>query len=93
MTDLFGASQKYVIVYSSNVDKGHHLAHIRHRRFTDWVGDQAPQWRLTKTIENRYPADLDSSFDDRSFAQFYIFACDEGQPDARLGPSHVGESG
>jgi len=77
---LFSKSEKYVIIYSSNVDKTHPAAYIRHRRFTDWIQENSPEWRLKEIIENRYPADVDSSFDDRSFAQFYIFQRDGTQP-------------
>ena len=81
MKNLFRVSRKYVIVYSSNVDKEHLLAHVKHRRFTDWVEENASEWRLQEVIENRYPAGLEDSFYDRSFAQFYIFERSESHPD------------
>lgn len=36
MKDVFGASQKYVIIYSCNFEKDH-AKHVRCRNFTDWI--------------------------------------------------------
>lgn len=73
MTDLFRLASRNVIVYASNVDKPH-AAHVRHRRFTDWVDRHATDWALIETIPNRYPAAPGEETDDTSFADFYVFA-------------------
>jgi len=71
MRSLFGASGKFVIVYASNQDLPPDV-HVRHRKFTDWVTEQAPDWALLRMIPNRYPFDPNSP-DETSFAEFYIF--------------------
>lgn len=78
MRELFAASERFVIVYSSNSDPtaGSYQfpPHVKHRRFTDWVDVQAPQWKLLRHIPNRYPFYVDASGEHGSFADFYIFA-------------------
>jgi Methyltransferase domain len=72
MRELFAASRRYVIVYSSNDEIAVPEPHICHRRFTDWVAANEPRWRLRETIANRYPFDARDP-DNTSFADFYIF--------------------
>ena len=67
MNHLFSAAEKYVIIYSSNTDENPWYAppHCRHRKFTDWVEKNKPEWRLIKVIKNRYP--------NESLSDFYIY--------------------
>ena len=73
MRQLFAAATRYVIIYSSNKDEQDDVvvAHVKHRRFTEWVAAQMPEWKLAQHIPNRY-----SFADDPvhgSFADFYIY--------------------
>lgn len=56
MRDLFGAAARFVAIYSSNsariVDPA---PHVRHREFTRWIAQHAPDWRLIATRNNPYP--------------------------------------
>ncbi len=72
MRHLFGVSQKYVIIYSSNHDEIIEHSHVRHRRFTEHVEANFGQWRLTERLENRYPS---AQYGDEAgtFADFYFF--------------------
>ena len=73
MRHLFAAGRRFVIVYSSNdPDACLTAAHVRHRRFTDWVTANAGDWQLMERIANRYPFDA-SDPDESSFADFYVF--------------------
>ena len=76
MAQLFQASQRFVIIYSSNSDSvttPTHVHHVRHREFTRWVAEERPDsWRLIKRIPNRYPFD-ESDPQNTSFSDFYIF--------------------
>ena len=74
MLGLFQSSTKFVLIYSSNEDDPHYLKghHVKHRKFTDWVVANAPNWRLANQIPNEYPFDP-SNPDHTSFADFYIF--------------------
>jgi len=73
MHDLFAASDKYVIIYASNTDtnKRGQAQHVRHRKFTDWVAQHEPTWKLVERIENRYR--LQTNEIDESFADFYVY--------------------
>jgi SAM-dependent methyltransferase len=72
MRDLFRASTKVVVIYSSNEVASTDVPHVRHRRFTDWVEKNCPSFQLIETIPNRYPFDP-SNPDQTSFADFYIY--------------------
>jgi SAM-dependent methyltransferase len=62
---LFGAAERYVIVFSSNTNRRTPIdrAHVRHRRFTEWTAQQ-DSWRLQHGS---------SSFGLRRRASFFVF--------------------
>lgn len=63
MRHLFSSSMKFVIIYSSNMDiKRREIDHVRHRRFTDWIKTNLPEWELMKRIKNRYPDETPTDF-------------------------------
>lgn len=72
MRTLFAASRKIVVIYASNKNEQPDVAHVRHRRFTDWVELNRPDFRLINTIPNRFPFD-ETDPDHTSFADFYIY--------------------
>ena len=55
MNDLFAYSDKYVIIYSSDEDSTSSAAHVRHRKFTDYVEKNFPGFSLYQFIKNEYP--------------------------------------
>lgn len=59
MRTLFGAAQRFVVIYSSDHDEppGVRGDHVRHRNFTSWVQRHIPDWRLRERIVNRTVAD------------------------------------
>lgn len=74
MRQLFDASNKYVIVYSSNEDdhvNNNKYPHVHHRKFTNWVSENAPQFKLIEHIPNKFP--YAGNNEDSSYADFYIF--------------------
>lgn len=73
MRRLFQAATRHVIIYSSNKIEQDDVvvAHVRHRRFTDWVDQHMPAWPLHQHIPNRYPYHKDPI--NGSFADFYIY--------------------
>lgn len=72
MNMLFGAGEKYVIIYSSNhVHPEETYSYVRHRKFSDWVALHAPGWRLDRHVPNRYPPKDGGPFE--SFADFYFY--------------------
>ena len=62
MRHLFAAAEKFVIIYSSDsdVNPSFQFPHVRHRRFSEWVKTNCPQWELSRRIEDKYPLELDT---------------------------------
>jgi hypothetical protein len=73
MRRLFRCAERFVIVYSSNVNQNAPSRHIRHREFTKWVEQNEPYWYLHSCVMNAYPYDA-ADPDHTSFADFYVFA-------------------
>jgi SAM-dependent methyltransferase len=75
MDRLFAHSRRFVAVYASNSERTTASPHVRHRNFTRWVEQHAPQWRLWSHVPNRHPFDP-AQPDETSFADFYFFRRD-----------------
>ena len=71
MSLLFSASNKYVVIYSSNKDECQ-ARHVKHRNFTKWIEKNLPNWKLKSVIKNKYPFDIKNQ-DETSFSDFYIY--------------------
>ncbi|MCZ4409253.1 methyltransferase domain-containing protein [Cryomorphaceae bacterium 1068] len=74
MKKLFSSSNKYVIIYSSNDDEHENnnvAAHVKHRKFTNWVEHNAPNFRMIKQIPNKHP--FNGINEVSSYADFFIF--------------------
>jgi hypothetical protein len=71
MQALFSASRRLVVVYSSNFEECYAAPHVRHRKFTDWVQLNQPEFELIRTLQNRYP--LREGDPDTSAADFFIY--------------------
>jgi SAM-dependent methyltransferase len=72
MRSLFAHAGRFVIIYSSNKVELSGVPHVRHRSFTKWIEQHAPQWQQFGNVGNRYPYDPKRP-DDTSFADFYFF--------------------
>jgi SAM-dependent methyltransferase len=70
MEALFNASQKFVIIYSSNFDK-FTATHEREREFTSYVQTAFPKWKLLEKIENPWPY---PKHPEGSLSDFYIYS-------------------
>jgi hypothetical protein len=71
MHHLFSSARKFVLIYSKDSDEIATTGHVRNRRFTPWVEQNLPGWRLIERLENRYPwqGDLNST----SESDFFIY--------------------
>lgn len=70
---LFGSSNKFVIIYSSDFDDNCGFGpHIKHRKVNDWIKSNIEEWTLKEHIPNRFPYVGDGT--NGSFADFYIYA-------------------
>jgi hypothetical protein len=75
MHELFSASKKYVIVYSSNDEKINDSSwHVKHRNFTKDVMQWFPSFKMVKKIQNEYP--VGNQIGVESSADFYFFERD-----------------
>lgn len=74
MRRLFETATRFVIIYSSNkVDNpAPRPPHVMHRKFSDWIDANAPDWTLREHIPNRYPLTAEAPHD-TSFADFFIY--------------------
>jgi hypothetical protein len=53
MVDLFSSASKYVLIYSSDFEvEGN--AHVRHRKFSNWVAVQQPDFQLIYYEKNPF---------------------------------------
>jgi len=73
MKTIFEASEKYVIVYSTNKAVEQRVKHIKHRRFTDWINTNIPELKLLQYIPNKYSAYMNNCSPDVPISDFYIF--------------------
>lgn len=73
MRRLFELAKRYVVIYASDYDALTPAAHVRHRKFTDWIRKDAPDWRADGFIPNRYPFEPNHS-EETSHADFYFYA-------------------
>lgn len=73
LRSVFGAATRFVAVYSTNRDAPDDagLAHVRHRRFTDFVERALPGWKVIRNIKqpNTYSGDITAT----SLAEFFFF--------------------
>lgn len=72
MRRLFSASNRYVIIYSSNTNRNVKLsAHCRNRKFTNWLQKNVTDWTLCEYVPNRYP--YKGNQKEESISDFYIY--------------------
>ena len=72
MHNLFAAASRFVIIYSSNFDEVIPNTHMRHRKFTDYVAAQSPEYSLIDRVKQRYPIGIHGE-QEGSFSDFYIY--------------------
>jgi SAM-dependent methyltransferase len=73
MRSLFARSERHVVIYSSNYDALTEAPHVRHRKFTAWIEENARDWQVAGFVPNRFPFDRNRP-EETSFADFHFFA-------------------
>lgn len=73
MQRLFKSANRFVVIFSTNTDEQMpgQPPHMHHRKFTDWIVENHPGWRLIRHVPNLYPYKGD--FTKGSMADFYIY--------------------
>ncbi len=74
MENLFRASTRFVLIYSSDTNTPSRATHVRHRQYSDWIAEHAPAFSLVQSYENPYPMTPGSDPRTTSFARFKLFA-------------------
>lgn len=72
MSSLFNSASRFVLIYSSNFDSPS-IEHVRHRFFTDWVRNLAPEFELVAYQPNPYTASNPANKGNKSSADFFLF--------------------
>ena len=73
MRRLLAAARRFILVYSSNLDRAWPAPHVRHRRFTEAIPAIDPSWRVAAHVPNPYPYDHNRP-DTTSFSDLYVLA-------------------
>lgn len=71
MYELFMTSTKFVIIYSSDKTSESGVDHVKHRKFTEFVRQQFPDFVLMQHIPNEYSSE--KKLEEESFADFYMY--------------------
>lgn len=72
LKNLFDSSNKFVVIYSNDIEEPYVGGHERHREFSKYVSAHFPDWKLTKKVLNEYPYDPQYP-DSTSFSDFYFY--------------------
>jgi hypothetical protein len=72
MNRLFGSATRFVAIYSSNDERQSTSRHVRHRRFSEWIDSNRPEWTLLEVVANPFPGDGSDGIS--SFADLYFYA-------------------
>lgn len=71
MFNLFMSSKEYVCIYSCDTDLRSAL-HVRERKFTKYIEETFPEWKLEEFVKNRYPYCAENP-DSTSISDFYFY--------------------
>jgi hypothetical protein len=71
MSRVFDAATRFVIIYSDNEEAPRDMIHVRHRKFSDWIEQYRPDWRLIRHIPNKFP--WEPATQRGSFSDFWIY--------------------
>lgn len=76
MNNLFGSSDRYVLIYSYDGEIPTTAEHVKYRKFSDFVSENYSMFRLIRTIQNDYSrvGVKDADPDNTSWCDFYLFA-------------------
>ncbi|WP_075995638.1 class I SAM-dependent methyltransferase [Salaquimonas pukyongi] len=72
MEKLFNSSRRFIIIYAYDFEKNYRSKHEKGRKFTKWIESNAPKWKLTDRVPNKYPYSL-SDPENTSQSDFFIY--------------------
>jgi hypothetical protein len=91
LEQLFSAAERFVLLYSSNIEASTPDAHVRHRAVVIQALQRFPGWRVAAMLPNPYPFDRGRP-DETSFSDFFLFTRQSGQGAARIEIPEVTQS-
>jgi hypothetical protein len=56
LEDLFSSALNLVVIYGADLDYIPETEHELYRKFTAYIENKFPEWKLEKVIKNRYPS-------------------------------------
>jgi SAM-dependent methyltransferase len=73
MSRLFRSARRYVIIYSSNTNEQYDnkAKHVRHRKFTDWIMKEQPDFNCVRKIITS--GSNPGSSVNNTFCDFYVY--------------------
>jgi len=74
MRNLFDASERLVLIYSSDYNRSDGPVHVRHRKYTDWISENAKEFNLICSWKNPFSFEKGSNPKETSFAEFKLFS-------------------
>jgi hypothetical protein len=74
MRRLTAAARRFVLVYASDREAEVDARHVRHRRYSRWMADFAPEFEAEAAWENPYPFTGGADPTETSFAFFRLYA-------------------
>lgn len=73
MKNLFFSAERYVCIYSSDFEEERIALHEQARKFTPYVEEYFPEWKLKMVVKNKYPYCINDSTN-TSLSDFYFYA-------------------
>jgi SAM-dependent methyltransferase len=77
MNSMFDVARRFVIIYADDSHDEEQNArsafHVRHRKFTQWIAENRPNWDLISHIPNRFPYNEQAGTG--SWSEFWIYSC------------------
>jgi hypothetical protein len=71
--ELFNRSTQFVIIYARDEDLNH-AAHVRFRKFTDYIKQTFPSFQLIQHIPNKFPQlEIGQNNNATSPSDFYVY--------------------
>ncbi len=72
LEDLFSSAIKLVVIYGADLDYIPGTEHELYRKFTVYIENKFPDWKLEKIIKNRFPL---KNYEDKngSLSDFYFY--------------------
>jgi ubiquinone/menaquinone biosynthesis C-methylase UbiE len=72
LEDLFSSALKLVVIYGADLDYKTETEHELYRKFTLYIENKFPEWKLEKVIKNRYPH-TDNKEQQGSLSDFFLY--------------------